>query len=59
MERIKTFFSGVNSELKKIMWPSEKEIKISTTQVLVFVAVLAVFFYVTDTIIQLALNVIV
>jgi len=52
MNRIKPFFSGVSAELKKIMWPSEKEIKENTLKVIVFVAILAVFFFVIDIVIN-------
>jgi len=54
----KSFFSGVSAELKKIMWPSEKEIKSSTFQVLVFVTILAVFFFLVDTVINQVMQVI-
>lgn len=54
----KSFFSGVSAELKKIMWPSEKEIKVNTFQVLVFVTILAVFFFLVDTVINQVMNVI-
>ncbi|MCL1950875.1 MAG: preprotein translocase subunit SecE [Turicibacter sp.] len=56
MGKIKPFFAGVNAELKKIMWPSEKEIKASTIQVVVFVAILAVFFFLVDTVLHQVSN---
>lgn len=52
MNRVKPFFNGVSAELKRIMWPSEKEIKTNTLQVIVFVAILAVFFFIVDTVVH-------
>ena len=48
MSKVKGFFKGVSTELKKISWPTEKEMKLYTVQVLVFVAILTVFFFVVD-----------
>ncbi len=48
MNQVKGFFKGVSSELKKITWPTEKEMKSYTAQVLIFVALLTVFFFVVD-----------
>ena len=43
MSKVKGFFKGVSTELKKISWPTEKEMKLYTVQVLVFVAILTCF----------------
>ena len=48
MNQVKGFFKGVSSELKKITWPTEKEMKSYTAQVLIFVALLTVFFFLVD-----------
>lgn len=52
MNQVKGFFKGVSSELKKITWPTEKEMKSYTAQVLIFVALLTVFFFVVDLLIS-------
>jgi len=45
---VKTFLQGVTKEFKKIIWPTEKETKAYTFQVLVFVVILALFFFLVD-----------
>lgn len=52
MNQVKGFFKGVSSELKKITWPTEKEMKSYTAQVLIFVALLTVFFFVVDVLVS-------
>lgn len=52
MSQVKGFFKGVSAELKKITWPTEKEMKSYTLQVLIFVMVLSVFFFVVDLVIS-------
>ena len=52
MNQVKGFFKGVSSELKKNTWPTEKEMKSYTAQVLIFVALLTVFFFVVDLLIS-------
>ena len=49
-------FKGVSAELKKITLPTEKEMKSYTFQVLVFVALLTVFFFVVDLVISQVMN---
>ncbi|MBC9723358.1 MAG: preprotein translocase subunit SecE, partial [Lactobacillus sp.] len=39
MSQVKGFFKGVSAELKKITWPTEKEMKAYTVQVMCFVIV--------------------
>ena len=56
MSQVKGFFKGVSAELKKITWPTEKEMKSYTFQVLVFVALLTVFFFVVDLVISQVMN---
>ena len=48
MSQVKGFFKGVSAELKKVTWPTEKEMKSYSLQVLVFVVVLTIFFFVVD-----------
>lgn len=54
---VKSFFQGVTKEFKKIIWPTEKEMKAYTGQVFVFVAILAVFFFAVDAIISQVLSI--
>lgn len=49
---VKSFLQGVTKEFKKIIWPTEKETKTYTFQVLVFVVVLALFFFLVDAVIS-------
>lgn len=52
MSQVKGFFKGVSAELKKIAWPTEKEMKTYTLQVLIFVVVLSIFFFAVDLVIS-------
>lgn len=52
MSQVKGFFKGVSAELKKITWPTEKEMKSYTLQVLIFVVVLSIFFFAVDLVIS-------
>ena len=52
MSQVKGFFKGVSAELKKITWPTEKEMKTYTVQVMCFVIVLSVFFFAVDLVIS-------
>ena len=52
MNRIKSFLKGVSTELKKVTWPSEKDMKTYVAQVLVFGAMLTAFFFVVDLVIS-------
>jgi len=49
-QRSKAFFSGVWAELKKVHWPTKKEILTYTLVVLVSVLIMAVVMGVFDTI---------
>ena len=42
------FFRQVKQEVKKVSWPSRKEVQRSTVMVVALVAVAAVFFFVVD-----------
>ena len=52
MSQVKGFFKGVSAELNKIAWPTEKEMKTYTLQVLIFVVVLSIFFFAVDLVIS-------
>lgn len=47
-EKIVKFFKGVWSELKKVHWPTKKEIVTYTSVVLAAVAMVAVLIWVVD-----------
>jgi preprotein translocase subunit SecE len=46
---IPQFFSQVNAERKKIVWPSWKETWITSVMVFVMVLIAAIFFWIVDT----------
>lgn len=52
MTAVKSFFGNISKEFRKIVWPTEKEMKEYSVQVGVFVLVLTVYFFVVDTIIS-------
>lgn len=56
MSQVKGFFKGVSAELKKITWPTDKEMKSYTAQVLIFVALLTIFFFAVDLVISQVMN---
>jgi preprotein translocase subunit SecE len=49
-QRAKTFLAEVRSELKRTSWPSWKEVRGTTTVVIVTVFIFALFLWVVDTI---------
>ena len=51
-----TYLRQVRQEVSKISWPSRKETAISTTMVIIMVIVMAIFFFVADQIIGLAIG---
>lgn len=46
--RLKSFYSDVRSEMKKVTVPSWKEVQGTTAVVLITVAIFGAFFYVAD-----------
>ena len=56
MSQVKGFFIGLSAELKKITWPTDKEMKSYTAQVLIFVALLTIFFFAVDLVISEVIN---
>ena len=56
MSQVKGFFKGESAELKKITWPTDKEMKSYTAQVLIFVALLTIFFFAVDLVISQVIN---
>ncbi|MFY9676144.1 MAG: preprotein translocase subunit SecE [Terriglobales bacterium] len=55
-ERIKSFYSDVRTEMKKVTWPSLKEVQGTTTVVIITVFLFALFFWVVDLAIQNSLE---
>ncbi|WP_028307180.1 preprotein translocase subunit SecE [Desulfitibacter alkalitolerans] len=55
-ERIVKFFKGVWSELKKVHWPTKKEIVTYTSVVLAAVAMVAVLIWVVDSVFSFLLS---
>jgi len=49
---MKEFFGNIKLEFRKITWPTDKEMKLHTTQVFVFMVILSLFFAVTDAVIS-------
>ena len=47
--RIREYFKGVRSELRKVTWPSRKDTYKYTLVVLVICALFAIFFWLVDT----------
>lgn len=46
--RIKKFFGGLGNEIKRVVWPSRKEVKETTVVVLLVVAFVMVLVFVID-----------
>ncbi|HSZ60241.1 MAG TPA: preprotein translocase subunit SecE [Terriglobales bacterium] len=55
-ERIKSFYSDVRTEMKKVTSPSRKEVQATTTVVIITVFLFAFYFWVVDLIIQNSLE---
>lgn len=45
MKKIKSFFKNVFGELKKVKWPTRKEMVKYTLATIIFVCLLSLFFY--------------
>jgi preprotein translocase subunit SecE len=54
--RTKSFYNDVRTEMKKVTTPSMKEVKATTTVVIVAVALFGVFFWIVDTLIGKGLD---
>jgi preprotein translocase subunit SecE len=51
-DRIKTFYNDVRTEMRKVTAPTWKEVRATTTVVVITVFIFAVYFWVIDYIIQ-------
>lgn len=50
------FIQQVRSEVGKVVWPSRREVTLTTIMVLIMAAVMALFFTLVDMIIRLGLD---
>jgi preprotein translocase subunit SecE len=48
MEAIRAFFDGVNREMKKVSWPTQRELVDNTIVVIVFSIILSLFIFGVD-----------
>jgi preprotein translocase subunit SecE len=53
--KMKEFFQNIGIEFKKITWPTDKEMKLYTTQVFVFMLIMTLFFAVVDGVISVGM----
>jgi preprotein translocase subunit SecE len=51
-ERIKSFYNDVRSEMRKVTAPTFKEVRATTTVVIITVAIFALYFFIIDFFIQ-------
>lgn len=55
-EKIIGFFDDVVKEMKKVTWPTKDELKDSTGVVLIATLIIAIFVYLVDTVVNVALR---
>ena len=55
-KKIRVFFQDVNTEFHKITWPRGKELVDTTKMVTIFILVLAVFVFLCDKVLSLAIE---
>lgn len=48
LEDAREYYEGSKSEIKKVTWPTKKEVKVTTLAVLGFVAFMAVYLSIVD-----------
>ena len=58
MNKIKEFLEGVRKEMKKVTWPTQKELVDNTVVVIVFSLILAAFIFGVDQLYSSVLTVI-
>ena len=49
MAKLVKYFKDTKSELKKVTWPSKKQIRNNTGIIIVFIIIVALFLFVCDT----------
>jgi len=50
------FLSDVRAEMRKVVWPGWKEVKVTTSVVIVAVFIFGVFFFVVDGVFRIAVH---
>jgi len=55
-ERVKTFYNDVRSEMKKVTAPSFKDVRATTTVVIITVFLFGVYFWIVDNTIGSGIN---
>ena len=55
-ERIKSFYNDVRTEMRKVTAPSWKEVRATTTVVIITVFIFGLYFFVIDNVIQRIVN---
>jgi preprotein translocase subunit SecE len=50
------FFGEVRSEARKVTWATRQEVQVSTIMVIIFGVLAAVFFYIVDSLLRIAVN---
>jgi preprotein translocase subunit SecE len=55
-QRVKSFYSDVRTEMRKVTTPSRKEVQGTTTVVIITVALFAVYFWIIDNLLNLSLG---
>ncbi|MGB9887834.1 MAG: preprotein translocase subunit SecE [Moorellales bacterium] len=58
-ERLRRFFHGVWAELKKVHWPSRRELTIYTLVVVIAVALVGAFIWVIDSVFSFLLELVI
>jgi preprotein translocase subunit SecE len=55
-QRVKSFVSDVRSEMRKVTWPSKKEVYGTTVVVIVAVFFFGIYLFLVDSALQVAIN---
>ena len=55
-QRLVDFLKDVRSEMRKVVWPTQKEVQATTTVVLVTVFIFAAYFWLVDNVIGKAIE---
>ncbi|HET9405923.1 MAG TPA: preprotein translocase subunit SecE [Candidatus Sulfotelmatobacter sp.] len=55
-ERIRTFYNDVRNEMRKVTAPSWKEVRATTTVVVITVFIFGLYFFIIDNVIQKGLT---
>jgi preprotein translocase subunit SecE len=50
------FFGEVRSEARKVTWATRQEVQVSTIMVIIFGVLAAIFFYIVDSLLRIAVN---